>query len=210
MQKRKYLTKILILILVSIYSSRYENCNAQIERGLFESLVSKYPENESLRNLQNRLETADSLSSRIIRGLRSGQKKALSDIAELDILPGLPSINIKQRDPVELPPAERLYMVNLPVFSEELDIQGLSTEETKLLYQYYDLKMQSYLETVAGITAQVMITNPELQSLSYYGFVLPLLYLCEDSLRWNEPEFLLGLADSSKLNAISNFCLLRV
>lgn len=210
--------KFFTLILISIYSGRYKHCDAQIEQarvyieferlvhnkqkakaieigqGLFESLVSRYPENVSLQNLQRRLEIADDLAGLITQGLKSRQKKVLSDIANLDILPELLSITVKKEESADLlPPAEQLYLINLQLFSYEVNIQKVLAKESKFLREYYDLRMQSWIEKVANITAQVIITNPESSGLSYYSFVLPLLYLCEKP--WMERAGFFGPSD---------------
>lgn len=234
MQKRKKL-QIFISILITIYFGCYKYCDAQIEqrkvyvefeqlvhskqkakvieagRVLFESLVSKYPENTSFQVLQRRLEVAEELTEIITKSLESKQKKALSDITDLDILPAFPSVSVNEENSnYSLPPAEQLYLVNLPSFSDELTFQEILPWESKFLQQYYDLRMQNCIETVINTTTQVKITSPGSSGLSYYGFVLPLLYRPEEAPGWNTPEFFLDMLNSDSLDAMSDFCLLRV
>jgi len=235
MQKQRSKLIIIILILISIHSGQSKCSKAQVEQdkpylefeqlvqskqntkaieighGLFERLVSEYPENASLHDLQRRLKVAQDIAELISKNLKSRQKKSLEDIIGLDILPELPSMETnKEERGYLLAPAEQLYWTHLEFFSHELNMQGVSATESKFLRRYYCLRMQSWIEEVATIVTQVVITNPESSDLSYYSFVLPLLYLGEEEPGWNNPEFLLALADSDKLDAISDFCLFRV
>lgn len=235
MQKQRTKLIIIILILISVHSGKSRYCKAQVEQdklylefdqlagnkqntkaieigqGLFERLVSKYPENASLYGLQRRLKVAQDLAELIGKSLKSRQKKSLEDIVGLDTLPELPSMEANEEERGYLvAPAEQLYWTHLESFSHELNIQGVSAAESKFLRGYYCLRMQGWIEEVATIVTQVVITNPESSDLSYYSFVLPLLYLGEKEPGWNNPEFLLALVDSDKLDAISDFCLFRV
>ena len=235
MQKPGYISKIFIPILMSIYSCQNSYCGVQVNqsnmyleferlvqdkenakaieigRDLFEKLVSAHTENPSLRDLQRRLQVADTLAELITKGLESRQKKSLHDIVSLDILPELPPIR-KHEEESEylLPPAQQLYWTYLEPFSDELNIQGLSATESKFLWKYYDFRMLFWIEEVANITSQVIITNPELSDLSYYRVVLPLLYLSEQAHTSHEPAFLSALIGSDNLDLMSDFCLLQV
>lgn len=235
MQKQRSELIIIVLILISIHSGQSKYCNAQVEQdnlylefeqlvqskqntkaieighGLFERLVSKYSENASLHDLQRRLKVAQDLAELISKGLKSRQKKSLKDIVSLDILPELPSIGTNEEEPGHLlAPAEQLYWTYLESFSHELNIQGVSATESKFLRGYYCLRMQSWIKEIANIVTQLIITNPESSDLSYYSFVLPLLYLCEEDPGWNKPESLFALVGSGNLDVMSDFCLLRV
>jgi hypothetical protein len=182
----------------------------EIGQGLFEILISKYPENANVQNLHKRLEVAKDLTVLITQGFKSNPRKALLDIANLGILPEFPSIKVKEKYADLLPPAAQLYLVNLPTFSQELAIQEVLATESKFLHEYYDLKMQSYIRAIANTISYVMITNPKLSGLSYYSFVLPLLYLSEDAPEWNNPKYLLDLKNICNLDDVSDFCLLQV
>jgi len=235
MQKRKCVLIIIVLILISIHSGKSKYCNAQIEQdnpyiefeqlvqkmqntkaieigdSLFERLVSKYPKNIGLRDLHRRLKVAHDLVELISKGLESRQKKSLEDIVSLDILPEIPPIGKNEGDPgYLLPPAEQLYWTYLESFLHKLNIQKVSAAESKFLLGYFDLKMQSWIKEIANIVTQLIITNPESSNLSYYSFVLPLLYLCEDDAGWNKSESLFAQVGSDNLDVISDFCLLRV
>ena len=235
MQKRRYLLQIFILISISIYPGKSRYGNAQVEQdnpylefkqllqneqnakaaemghGLFESLVSKYPGNVSLCDIQRRLKVAHDVTELISQGLESKQKKAIEDIVGLDILPELPPIGRqKEKSANILPIAEHLYWTHLESFSREPNIQGVSAAESKFLHEYYDLKMQSWIEKVAKITTQMIINNPESMGLPYYSFVLPLLYLNEEDPTWADSDFLFAVIGSDNLDLMSDFCLLRV
>ncbi len=235
MQKRKCVLVIIILIVISIYSGQSKYCNAQIKQDnpylefeqlvrnklhtkaitigddLFERLVSKYPANAGLHDLQGRLEVAHDLVELIRKGLESRQKKSLEDIVSLDILPELPPIG-KDEGELDyfLPPAEQLYWTYHESFSHKLNIQKLSVAELKFLLGYYDIKIQGWIKEIANIVTQLIIANPESSDLSYHSFVLPLLYLCEEDSGWNKTDSLFALVDSDNLDVMSDFCLLRV
>ncbi len=235
MQKQRCVLIITVLMLISIHSGQSEYCNAQVEQdnlylefeqlvqnkqntkaieigdGLFERLVSKYSENACLHDLQGRLKVAHDIVELISKGLESRQKKSLEDIVSLDILPELPLIgkNGGELDYL-LPPTEQLYWNYLESFSHKLNIQGVSAAESKFLRGYYDLRMRSWIKEIDNIVTQLIITNPESSDLSYYSFILPLLYLCEEDPGWDKPESLFALVGSGNLDVMSDFCLLRV
>ena len=235
MQKQKSELIIIVLILISIHSGQTKYCNAQVEQdnlyldfeqliqsrqnskaieighGLFERLVSKYPENASLHDLQRRLKVAQELVELMSKGLKSRQKKSLKDIVNLDILPELPSIGMNEEEHgYLLAPVEQLYWTHLESFSHEVNIQGVSATESIFLRGYYCLRMQSWIEEVATNVTRVIVTNPDSSDLSYYSFVLPLLYICEEESGSKKLEFLFALVDPGNLDAVSDFCLLRV
>jgi tetratricopeptide (TPR) repeat protein len=70
--------------------------------------------------------------------------------------------------------------------------------------------MQNWIEEVASNVIRVIVTNPDSSDLSYYSFVLPLLYICETDSDWKKLEFLFTLVGPGNLDTISDFCLLRV
>jgi hypothetical protein len=235
MQKRKCVFVIIILILVSIYSGRSTYCNAQIKQdnpylefeqlvrnkqytkaitigdALFERLVSKYPANAGLHDLHGRLKVAQDLIELIRKGLESRQKMSLEDIISLDILPEFPPTgNDQGQANYFLPPAEQLYWTYQEPFSYELKIQKVSYAESKFLLGYYDIKIQSWIKEIVNIVTHLIVTNPQSSHLSYYSFVLPLLYLCEEDPGWNKPDSLLALIGSDNLDVMLDFCLLRV
>ena len=235
MQKQKYSLIIIIAILVSVHLSQNKHCHAQVKcnnpylefeqliqdkhkasairvgHDLFQSLASKYPENAGLLDLQKRLEAAYNLVELITQSLELRRKKLLVDISDLDILPGLPPVRVDEEESAHLlPSAEHLYFTNLQSFSHELRIQEVSATEAKFLSKYYDLRIQSWIEKVADITAQASVTASESSALSHYSFVLPLLYLSEDNSAWDEPVFLLAVMGMDNLDVMSDFCLLRV
>ncbi len=235
MQKQRCVLIIIVLISISIHSGQSKYCNAQVEQdnqylefeqlvqnkqntkaieigdGLFERLVSKYSENACLHDLQGRLKVAHVLVEFISKGLESRQKKSLEDIVSLDILPELPLLEKNEEEPgYLLPPAEQLYWTYHESFSHKLNIQGVSVAQTKYIRGYYDLRMRRWIKEIANIVTQLIITNPESSDLSYYSFILPLLYLCEEDPGWNKPESLFALVGSGNLDVMSDFCLLRV
>ncbi|NIP50832.1 MAG: hypothetical protein GWN00_00970, partial [Aliifodinibius sp.] len=235
MRKQRSELIIVVLILVSIYTGQRTCCNAQVKqeklylefeqlvltrqnskaiaagRVLFERIVSKYPDNNSLHELQERLKVAQYLTELIGRNLKYRQKKSIEDVISLEIELELPSSGMKEKEPgYLLAPAEQLYWTHFESFSRELNIRGVSTADSKFLRGYYCLRMQSWIEEVANVVTKVVITNPEFSDLSYYSFVLPLLYISEEENDWKKLEFLFELVDSDNLDAISDFCLLRV
>ncbi|MDH4241152.1 MAG: hypothetical protein OEW48_16460 [Phycisphaerae bacterium] len=235
MQKQRSEMIIIVLILISIYSGQSTYCNTQVEQeslylefeklvqtrqnskaietghGLFERLVSKYPENASLHDLQRRLKVAQDIVELISKGLKSRQKKSIEDIIGLDKRLDLPSVGTNEEvHGYLLVPAEQLYWTHLESFSHELNIQGVSATESIFLWGYYCLRMQSWIKEVAINITRVIVTNPDSSDLSYYSFVLPLLYICEEESGWKKLEFLFALVDSGNLDTISDFCLLRV
>jgi hypothetical protein len=235
MQKHKSELIIIVLILISIHSGQSTYCNAQVvqdslylefERlvqtkqnskaieighGLFERLVSKYPENGSLHDLKRRLRVAQDIVELINKGLKSAQRKSIKDIISLDMRLELPSVGKNEKEPSHLlAPAEQLYWTHLEFFSRELNIQEVSTAESKFLRGYYCLRMQNWIEEVASNVIRVIVTNPDSSDLSYYSFVLPLLYICETDSDWKKLEFLFTLVGPGNLDTISDFCLLRV
>jgi outer membrane protein assembly factor BamD (BamD/ComL family) len=226
---------IVVLILISISADQRICCNAKVKQEnlhlefeqlvktgqnykametgsvLFDRIVSRYPENKSLYDLRKRLKVARYLVELISRNLKSRQKKSIEDVISLEIELELPSIGVKEKERgYLLAPAEQLYWNHFESFSRELNIRGVSAADSKFLRVYYCLRMQSWIEEVANVVTKVIITNPEFSGLSYYSFVLPLLYICEEENDWKKLEFLFTLVDSSNLDAISNFCLLRV
>lgn len=235
MQKQKCVLIITILILISIHSGHSKYCNAKIAQdnpylefeqlvqnkqnakaieigdGLFERLVSKYSGDACLHDLQGRLKIAHEFVELISKGFESRQKKLLEDIVSLDILPELPPTGKDHgHSNYLLQPAEWLYWTYHESFSHKLNIQKVSAAESKFLFGYYDLRMQSRIMEIANIVTQLIITNPESSNLSYYSFVLPLLYLCEDDAGWNKSESLFAQVGSGNLDVMSDFCLLRV
>ncbi len=235
MRKKRSELIIVVLILILIHTGQRTCCNAQVEqdklylefeqlvqtmqnskaiengRVLFERIVSKYPDNNSLHDLQERLKVARYLAELICRGLKSRQKKSIENVISLEMELELPSIGMKEKEPgYLLAPAEQLYWTHFELFSRKLDIQGVSAADLKFLRGYYCLRMQSWIREVATVVTKVIITNPEFSDLSYYSFVLPLLYICDEENDWKELEFLFALVDSDILDAISDFCLLRV
>ena len=235
MQKQKSELIIIVLILISIHPGQGKYCNAQVEQdnlylefeqliqsrknskaieighGLFERLVSKYPENASLHDLQSRLKVAQDLVELISKGLKSRQKKSLKDIIGRDMRLGIPSVGTNEDEHgYLLAPAEQLYWTHLESFSHEVNIQGVSATESIFLRGHYCLRMQSWIEEVAANVTRVIVTNPDSSDLSYYRFVLPLLYICEQESGSGKLKFLFALVDPGDLDAMSDFCLLRV
>jgi outer membrane protein assembly factor BamD (BamD/ComL family) len=235
MQKQRSELIIIVLILISILPGQSKYCNAQVVQdnlylefeqlvktkqnskameighGLFQRLVLKYPENASLHDLQRRLKVAKDLAELISRELKSRQKKSIEDVIGLDMQLELPSVRTKQEEPgYLLAPAEQLYWTHLESFSHEVNIKGVSATESNFLRRYYCLRMQSWIEEVATNVTRVIVTNPDSSDLSYYSFVLPLLYICEQESGWNKLKFLFALVGPDNLDAISDFCLLRV
>lgn len=235
MQKQSSQLIIIVLILISIHSGQSKYCNAKVEQdnlylefeqliqsrqkskaievghGLFERLVSKYPENASLHDLQRRLKVARDIAELISKELKSRQKKSIEDIISLDIKMERPSVGTKEeKSGYLLAPAEQLYWTHLEFFSHEVNIQGVSAKESIFLRGYYCLRMQSWIEEVATNVTRVIVTNPDSSDLSYYSFVLPLLYICEEESGSRKLEFLFALVDPGNLDAVSDFCLLRV
>ncbi len=235
MQKQKSEFIIIVLILISIHPGKRKYCNAQAEQdnlylefeqliqsrqntkameighGLFERLVSKYPENATLLDLQRRLKVARDISELINKGLKSRQKKSIEDIIDIDMRLELhPGGTNEEEHGYLLAPAEQLYWTHLEFFSRELNIRGMLTAESKFLRGYYCLRMQKWIEEVAANVIRVIVTNPDSSDLSYYSFVLPLLYICEEESDWKKLEFLFALVGPDNLDNISDFCLLRV
>lgn len=182
----------------------------EVGHDLFKGIVSKYSETRNIDNLQKRLEVAHDLSDLITRILQSYQQKVLLEIVNVDMLQELSSIpeNVQEATYL-LPPAEQLYLVNLPIFSGGINVQGALAKEVCFLCTYYDLRMLSLIEKVANATAEIMITSPESLDISSYSFILPLLYLSEEDHRWSKPGFLLKGISLYNLDAMSDFCLLR-
>jgi len=234
---RKHWSEIIIvaLILISIRAGQRTTCDAQVKqqnlhlefeqlvqtgqnskaietgRVLFERIVSKYPDNNSLHELQERFKVAQYLVEFISRNLKYRQKKSIENAISLEIKLELPSIRTNEEERgYLLEPPEQLYWTHFKSFSHELSIQGVSTVDAKFLRGYYCLRMQSWVREVATVVRKVIITNPEFSDLSYYSFVLPLLYIDEQENDWKELEYLFAFVDSDYLDAISDFCLLRV
>lgn len=235
MHKQRSQLIIVVLILISIHTGQRTCCNAQVKKDilylefeqlvqtrqnakaietgsvLLDRIVSRYPQNNGLHDLQERLKVAQYLAELISRNLKSRQKKSIEDVISLEIELELPSIRMNEEERgYLLAPPEQLYWTHFKSFSHELNIQGVSTADSKFLRGYYCLRMQSWIEEVATVVTKVIITNPEFSDLSYYSFVLPLLYIYEQENDWKELEFLFALVDSDHLDAISDFCLLRV
>lgn len=235
MQKRKWVSIIIILIFISIHFSTSKHCNAQIKQynsyfefqqlvqkkqnakaieignGLFNSIVSKYSGDDCLHDLQRRLKVAHKFVELIKKDLESRQNKLLENIVNLDIPPELPPIgkDEEERDYFLLPP-EQIYWTYYESFSRKLNIQKVSTEESKFLLGYYDLRMQYWIKEIVNIVTKLAITNSEYLNLSYYSFILPLLYLCDKEPCNYEPDSIFALIGSGNLDLMSDFCLLRV
>lgn len=235
MRKQRSELIIIVLILISIHCGQCKYCNAQVEQdnlylefqqlirgnqnkkaieigqSLFERLVSKYPENASLHDLQRRFKVARDIVELISKGLKSRQRKSLEDIIGLDVRVELPSVGTnKEKHGYLLAPAEQLYWTHLGSFSHELNFQGVSATESNFLRGYYCLRMRSWIEEVANNVIRVIVTNPDSSDLYYYSFVLPLLYICEEESDWKKLEFLFDLVGPGNLDTISDFCLLQV
>lgn len=235
MQKQKFELIIIVLILMSIHPGQSKYCNARVEQdglylefeqliqskqnskaieighGLFERLVSKYPENASLHDLQRRLKVARDIAELITKGLKSRQKKSIEDIIGLDMRLELPSVGTNEEEHgFLLAPAEHLYWTHLESFSHGLNIRGVSATESNFLRGYYCLRMQDWIEEVATDVVRVIVTNPDSSDLSYYSFVLPLLYIRDQESDWKKLEFLFALVGPGNLDTIADFCLLRV
>jgi len=235
MQKQKVWLKLSVLILTLVYSSLNEYSSANVNRNslypqfkhlaenkqrakaieighdLFKSLTGKYPENVSLQDLQNRLESANDLAELITQSLEQRQKKLLTDIADLDILPELPPIGKQKEEPVTLlAPPERLYWANLYAFSNEPNVEGITTPESDFLREYYDLKMQALIEKVINTVTRIAITDSASSDICCYSLVLPLLYMSDNDLRWENMHSLFETMGSDTLDILSDFCLLRL
>lgn len=182
-----------------------------VGKQLLEDLVSKYPQNKGLRKVQKRLDAAADLKALIIRGLKCEQQKVLAKIVGLD----MPSQSSSQHTPQEHPapllaPAEHLYRANMQLFNGQPQLDAISPAESKFARRYYDLRMQDSIEQVTKATTQTTLSPGESCGPSFYALVLPLLYLPEGDVRWQSLNRLFALADSSDLEAMSQFCLLRV
>ena len=235
MKKQRYELIIVVLILISILPGQTKYCNAKVQQdnpylefekliksrqnskaiesgnALFQRLVSKYPEKAGLHDLQRRLTVAQDLVELISKGLISRQKKSLKDIINLDMLPELPSVGMNEDERgYLLAPAEQLYWTHLESFSHEVNFQGVSAKESIFLRGYYCLRMKSWIEEVATNVTRVIVLNPDSSDLSYYSFVLPLLYICEEESGSKKLKFLFALVEPGDLDAVSDFCLLRV
>ncbi len=184
MQKQRSKLIIIVLILISIHSGQGKYCNAQVKQdnlyrefeqliqsrqnskaieighGLFERLVSKYPENASLHDLQSRLKVAQDLVELISKDLKYRQKKSIEDIISLDIKLELPSVGTNEDEHgYLLAPAEQLYWTHLESFSHEVNIRGVSATESIFLRGYYCLRMQSWIEEVAANVTRVIVNR---------------------------------------------------
>jgi len=235
MQKQKFGLIIIVLILISIHPGQSKYCNARVEQddlylefeqliqskqnskaievgnGLFERLVSKYPENAGLQDLQRRLKVAQDIVEFISKGLKSRQKKTIEDIIGLDMRLEMPSVGTNEEEQSYLlAPAEQLYWTHVESFSHRLNIRGVSAKESIFLRGYYSLRMQNWIEDVAANVVRVIVTDPGSSDLSYYSFVLPLLYICDQESDWKKLEFLFALVGPGNLDTIADFCLLRV
>jgi hypothetical protein len=182
-----------------------------VGKQLFENLLSKYPQNKGLRKVQKRLDAAADLKALIIRGLKSEQQKALAKIVGLD----MPSQSSSQHTPQEHPapllaPAEHLYRANMQLFTGQPQLDAISPAESKFARRYYDLRMQDSIEQVIKATTQITLSPGESCGPPFYALVLPLLYLPEADVRCQSLNRLFALAHSSDLEAMSQFCLLRV
>ena len=131
-------------------------------------------------------------------------------MADLDIMQELPSV--RDREDISnhlLPPAEHLYWNNLESFSDKLNIQGFTTIESKFLLEYYHLRMQIWIAKITGIVTQVIVIAPQFFDLSYYSFVLPLLYMPEGDPAWDNLDFPFTVMEPNNLETMSDFCLSR-
>lgn len=235
MQKQRNVLIIIVLMLISISSRQSRYCNAQVEQDnsylefeqlvqneqtvkaieigevLFSGLITKYPKNINLQDLQERLKVASDLTKLIIQGLESRQKEILTNMTKSDVLSNLTPL-VKREEGITylLPPSEQFYWTNLEFFSSEPKILGIPTEESKFLRQYYDLRMQNWIEQVANITTQLVIANPESSDLYPYSLVLPLLYIPESVSSWENLHCLFAIMKPINLDVLVDFCLLRV
>lgn len=180
--------------------------------GMFECLVSKYPENMSLNELQKKLKVAQDLAGLISRCIQAGQKKRLMDIVNLDILPELAAGSMQNEPTSLLPPPEQLYWSNIETFSNGLNVRGITAVESRFLRDYYNLKIQDWIGKIVDVITKVAIAYPESSDLLDYSFVLPLLYATEGDTLWHDPHFLSKAIpmELEHFDALTNFCLFRV
>jgi hypothetical protein len=177
---------------------------------LFEGVVSRHARHKGLRQLRERLKSASEMSELIVRFLESKRQIAFVDIAELGTKLAVPSVTRSKEAENFMPCAERLYWDNLDIFNGRLELAGLSATDSKLVSQYWALKMEDHIEKIGKVTAQVRICGHGSSSLWHYGLMLSLLCLPERDQRWESFESLLSLADAADMDAMAEFCLLRV
>ena len=183
----------------------------EIGADLLGGLFAKYPENIGLDDLQKRLGVASELVKLITQEFKSRQREMLINIVGYDIPPRLSLVEKHDHeDTYLLPTAQLLYWTNLGFFSSEFNIKGMAVAEKEFLQKYYDIRMQTLIEKIIRVIAQEIIANPESSDLYPYGIVLPLLYIPENNLRWENVDYLFEMMGSTSPDVWTEFCLLKV
>ena len=211
MQKQGHKLITVLWILLIFYSCSSGYCQEQGGQKLFDSLISKYPENKSLKDTREKLDMACRLVKLIKDGLESKQKQALADILESEILPEITGASQQDKQSSHmLAPPEHLYWTNLEFFASGIALEGFLQTESEFLQRYYELRMQSYIEQVTDVVTEVMVINPESSGVVCYSFILPLLYLREGDPAWERGDYLSDLIGQDNLAALSDFSLLSI
>jgi tetratricopeptide (TPR) repeat protein len=175
-----------------------------IGKPIFEELRIKYRNNVGFGTYTSKLNAAEFLAKQMESQLKKATSRHMLAVTS-DVLGENKN---GDRDALSVAPAKSFYETSEKLFSKQIVISELESEEKTFLAQYYDLNLRTLTGVIAKAGQALAIADPAFTGMHNYVLVLPLLHASEkkplniDVLpRWSR--------QSEQLDIFSDSCLLH-